>query len=94
MWVFDVERYIELFLLLVAAGLEVWALVDALIRPSQAFTAADKLTKPGWVLILVLALVSCLLIQSPLSIFGLLGVVAAGVYLADVRPAVHEITGR
>lgn len=93
-WVFQVEDYIQLALLAVSFVLEVWAVIDALIRPSDAFHAAQKLTKPGWVVILLLALVTLYLIRSPISIFGLLGVVAAGVYLADVRPAVREISGR
>src|SRR5919198_1317810 len=35
--------------------LRAWAFVDCLTRKAAAFTAADKLTKPSWLLILVAA---------------------------------------
>ena len=72
-----------------AFGLKVWALVDACTRPQPAYVAAGKLTKIAWVAILAAAV----LIQgaSVFGIFGLLGTVAAIVYLVDVRPAVREL---
>lgn len=94
MWVFTFESYVVLALFLLMAALELFALVDALIRPAAAYAAADKLSKPGWLLILVLSLLTCLAIRSPLNIIGLLGAVAAGVYVADVRPALASITRR
>lgn len=93
-WVWDVEQWIGLVLFAAAAIMETFALCDGVIRPSEAYTATGKLTKPAWVLILVLALLTCLAFRSPISLFGLLGVVAAGVYLADVRPALKEVTRR
>lgn len=91
---FTFESYVVLALFLLMAALELFALVDALIRPAAAYAAADKLSKPGWLLILVLSLLTCLAIRSPLNIIGLLGAVAAGVYVADVRPALASITRR
>jgi hypothetical protein len=86
-------------LLLLALGIAVlamtvFALVDALRHRSDAFTAAGKLTKPIWSGILgVAAIISFIVVFNPLSIFGIICVVAAGVYLADVRPALRNITG-
>ena len=82
-------------LLFYAVGLVVlatvlWALVDAAIRPAAAFPAADKLTKPKWVAILAAAFVLSLLFRG-LSLFDIVGVVAAIVYLVDVRPAVRSM---
>ncbi|WP_310962250.1 DUF2516 family protein [Nocardioides terrisoli] len=94
MAVFDFEYYTELVLFVLMAALEVFAFVDAVLRPAAGFTAAGKLSKPAWLLILALAMVTCVAFQSPMSILGLLGIVAAGVYLADVRPAVAAITRR
>jgi hypothetical protein len=75
-------------------ALTVFALVDALRNRADAFVAAGKLTKPIWSGILgVAAIISFIVVFSPLNIFGILCVVAAGVYLADVRPAVRNITG-
>jgi hypothetical protein len=92
--VWDVENYVQLVLFAGMAVLEMFAFVDALLRPKGAFVAADKLTKPAWLLILALALVTCLTFQSPMSILGLIGVVAAGVYLVDARPALSAVTRR
>jgi hypothetical protein len=92
--VWDIELYVQFALFLGMAVLEIFALVDALLRPAAAYVAAGKLTKPAWLLILALALVTCLAFRSPMSILGLIGLVGSGVYLADVRPAIAEITRR
>jgi hypothetical protein len=70
-------------------GLSVWAFVDALVRPATAYVAAGKLTKPAWVGITAIAAVLLYLMHGPLSFLGLPAVVAAVVYLVDVRPAVR-----
>lgn len=80
-------------------ALRVWALADCLTRKAAAFPAADKLTKPAWGAIL---LISGLLgswfglwytPSMVLGVFSLVSAVVAGIYLADVRPAVREIAG-
>ena len=67
-----------------------WAFVDALIRPATGFVAAGKLTKPGWAAITGLAAL-ILFWQGPMSFLGLPAVIAAVVYLVDVRPAVRGL---
>ena len=68
-----------------------WALVDCTTRKGPAFPAAGKLTKPTWMLMTgVAALVSLL---PGVGILAMVAAVVAGVYLADVRPAVREISG-
>ena len=74
-----------------ALALTVWALVDALIRPAAGYVAAGKLTKPAWGAILALSLV-VLLLMGPMSFLGLPAVIAAIVYLVDVRPAVRGLS--
>jgi hypothetical protein len=77
-----------LIMSLVGLGLLVlkgWALVDCLTRPKAAFEVHGKLSKPAWLAILALAV---LLNGNVLGIFGMVGTVAAIVYLVDVRPAV------
>jgi hypothetical protein len=71
-------------------ALTVWAFVDALIRPAAGFVAAGKLTKPGWAAITGLAAL-IILWQGPMSFLGLPAVIAAVVYLVDVRPAVRGL---
>jgi hypothetical protein len=69
-------------------GLTAWAFVDALVRPAAGYVAAGKLTKPGWAAITGLALLVIFWQKTPLSLLGLPAVIAAIVYLVDVRPAV------
>lgn len=72
--------------------LQAWALIDCVTRPTNAFEAAGKLTKPAWLAITAIALVVGLLF-GPLGILGLAGIVASIVYMVDVRPAIREIQG-
>ncbi len=76
-------------------GLRAWALIDCLTRKVAAFPAVDKLTKPMWTAMLAVGgfLGSYLSLGSPLGIIPLITTVVASVYLADVRPAVREISG-
>ena len=85
----DPSNLLLLVLGLGAWALKIWALVDAAVRPQAAFAAAGKLTKIAWVAILAAAV----LLGGPdvMGLFGLLGIVAAIVYLVDVRPAVREL---
>lgn len=69
-----------------------FALVDAILRPAQAYLAADKLTKNGWVWILALTLLAHYLL--PGVLLWVLGTVAAFVYILDVRPALVAVTRR
>jgi hypothetical protein len=62
---------------------KLFALVDAASRSAGAFTYADKQTKQFWLVVLALALVSTFL-----SFLSLIGLVAALVYILDVRPAI------
>ena len=71
-------------------ALSVWAFVDSLIRPANAYVAAGKLSKPAWVAITAIAGL-ILYFTGPLSFFGLFTVVAAIVYLVDVRPAIRGL---
>lgn len=74
--------------------LRLWALADCVTRRAPAFPAVDKLSKPAWVAILLVAgLFGTFLSVSPLYPISLISVVVAAVYLADVRPAVREISG-
>jgi predicted PurR-regulated permease PerM len=69
-----------------------WALIDCVLRPPAAFVAAGKLTKPMWLAISALALLF-LWLSGPLSFLGIPAIIAAIVYLVDVRPAVREVQG-
>lgn len=76
-----------------ALGLEVFALVDALRHDDSQFVNADKRTRTFWLAVLVVAvLLGFVSVRNPLTIFGLLAFVAAAIYLADVRPAVSQMS--
>jgi hypothetical protein len=73
----------------------VYAFIHAAMQRTDAYTAANKLTKPVWLVILALAVA----LTSVLSfVFGVLGMAiaacGAGVYLVDVRPKLLEIQGK
>jgi lysylphosphatidylglycerol synthetase-like protein (DUF2156 family) len=77
-----------------AFAMQVFALVDAARHRPDAFTAASKRTKQFWVIVLaVAAALGFVSVLNPLNIFSLLAVVAAGIYLADVRPALRQVSG-
>ena len=68
----------------------VYAFVHAAMQRPDAYTAAEKLTKPVWLIILGVA--------AALSFIGVFGMAiaacAAGVYLVDVRPKLLDIQGK
>jgi hypothetical protein len=77
------------------AVLSVFGLVDALRQRPDAFTAAGKRTKNFWLTILAVSVASSLLwFPAPFMLPWILAVVGAGVYVADVRPALRRVMGR
>lgn len=92
--VFQIQNVFMLVATLVVFVVQAWAFIDAVSRRPEAFVAADKLTKPAWLIILGLALLAHMLIWSPVSILNLAGAVAAIVYMVDARPALRAVTGR
>ncbi|WP_137121721.1 DUF2516 family protein [Segeticoccus rhizosphaerae] len=75
--------------------LELFALVDAVRHPSNAYPAAGKRTKTFWVAIVaVSAAVGFIFFANPLNLLGIAAVLGAAVYLADVRPALQQVRGR
>ena len=94
-------NYFFVALAMAAFVIEAWAFVDAIIRPKAAFAsaatmgdnAAQRLTKPIWLIILGVAFVIGLYSAAYGGAVGFLSVlafVAAAVYLAGVRPKVRE----
>jgi Protein of unknown function (DUF2516) len=91
---FQVQGILMLMISLLLFGLQAWTFLDALTRRPDHFVAADKLTKPAWLIILGLALVAHMIFWEPLQFLNLVGAVAAIVYMVDVRPALRAVTGR
>lgn len=74
------------------AALAVLALADAALRRGDAYVAADKKTKPFWLVILALGALVVAFVPL-LSFLPIIGIIATIVYMVDVRPALRAITG-
>jgi hypothetical protein len=83
--------YVLAFLQIAVLVTTVYAFVHAAMQRSDAYTAAEKLTKPVWLVILGVSVLLALV----LGITGVaISAVAAGVYLVDVKPKILEIQGK
>jgi hypothetical protein len=95
----DIQTWIDRVFYYGSVAICVWAAIDCAVRKARAFTAANKLTKLAWLAILIVAGLIDYVIGGPLaggpfgSIIGSAAVIAAMVYLFDVRPAVREVSG-
>lgn len=80
--------------------MQVYAFADAARQRADAFPATGNQTKQIWLLITGVAtavgLIALPNFIGPLtmSLFYLISIVASGVYLTRVRPAIRAITGR
>ena len=83
-------QLIVFFVLLVV---KIFAFGSALIYSSESYEAADKLTKPAWLIILGLG-VALTFVPVGGTIINLATIIAAFVYLVDVRPALAGLTRR
>ena len=83
-----------LVVLVVLLAIKGFAFVNALTWSTEAYEAAGKLTKQAWCAITGLGFAAQLILisSSPLGIIHLVFTIAALVYLADVRPALAEVT--
>jgi hypothetical protein len=85
------ETYIQMALVVPLLGMKIFALVDAARRKDAFFVAADKQNKAFWLIILSIFVALHFLVHSPIQVLNLVGTVAAGVYLADVRPTLRAM---
>lgn len=65
---------------LVVLAIKIWALVDAATHPDVTYRAAGKWSKTPWLLVLAVGL-----------LLNWIGLIAAIVYLVDVRPALRAL---
>lgn len=84
-----------LVLLVAVLVTAVYAFVHAASQRPDAYTAADKLTKPVWLVILGAAVALASILYPVLGVLGMaMSACASGVYLVDVRPKLLEIQGK
>ncbi|WP_019815056.1 DUF2516 family protein [Saccharomonospora saliphila] len=69
------------------------AFVHAVMQRSDAYTAADRKTKPVWMAITAGATLAMLVFQffGPGMIFWIAAIVASLIYMVDVRPKLIEV---
>lgn len=96
-----IQVWIFALLALALFAVEVWALVNAIRYRPDAYVAAGKRTKTFWgVLTGVAVLLGFLSLPYPVGgggtsmLFMLGGIIIAGVFLADVLPALKRVMGR
>jgi hypothetical protein len=72
-----------------------FAFVHALLHRAEAFTAADRKTKPIWLAITggSTAVMVLFGFYGPGSFFWLAAIVAVLVYIVDVRPKLTQVRG-
>ncbi|WGL53071.1 DUF2516 family protein [Nocardioides sp. BP30] len=91
--IFEVQSNIMLLVRLAVLAVVIFAFISSLTYSAEAYRAAGKWSKQGWTIVLGIALVlqfvpiGIMLIQ-----LGLL--IAALVFLADVRPALSSLRRR
>lgn len=91
-----VQSFVLLVLGIGSLLLTGFAVFDAMRRKGTLFPHVGRLTKPVWLGILAAAfLISIVSLgyTSTLGLLNVIGVVAAGVYLAEVRPKLRQIDG-
>ena len=92
-----VQGAVLLLLGIGALGLTGFAAIDVLRHRAELFPAAgSRLSKGAWTGILVAAFLIAIVSfagSGTLGLLNVIGVVAAGVYLADVRPKLRQISG-
>ena len=93
--VFEVQGTVMLVVLVALLAVKGFAFISACLYPAEAYEAAGKLTKTAWCAITGLGFAAALIFAgSPLGILSIVFTIAALVYLADVRPALAEVTSR
>ncbi|MBG0827607.1 DUF2516 family protein [Planomonospora sp. ID67723] len=99
--IYGVLDLIFWILAIIAFGMSAWALFHAIRTPARAFAVAGKQTKKLWTIILGFATLFAFASAvgyfgigfGQLNIFVIAAVIAAGIYLADVKPAVSQSKG-
>ena len=88
----DVQRYIEILLLIFSLVVQVVALIHCLTQRGDGFQAIGTLPKGAWAAILAVCIVLTLLVSGASGIFSMIGIAAALIYLLDVRPGLKDLT--
>lgn len=93
--IYNAQNLLQLIMGVGVLAMMAWAFVDCLRTRPDAFVAAGKRTKTFWLALTGAATaIGFIFVFAPLNIFNLAAVIAAGVYHADVKPALRAVLGR
>ena len=91
---FDATQNLVVLVLWVLFGIvKVWAFVDCVRRPAEAFPAVGRVSKVLWLILPGAAALTGLIPGLTIGIIGIAGIVVALVYLFDVRVRIVDILG-
>ncbi|MEU8616284.1 DUF2516 family protein [Streptomyces sp. NPDC048623] len=85
------DSILSLVIFLVFTGFAVVSFAFAATAREDAYRAADKQTKKFWLILLGINLILNLL--WPMLFLQIAGLIAAIVFMVDVRPAIRQISG-
>jgi cell division protein FtsW (lipid II flippase) len=88
-----VEGNVLVIVFFVLLAVKIFAFGSSLLFSAESYVAAGKLTKPAWCIILGLGVAIQFVPVGGLTLL-LVSTIAAFVYLADVRPALANLTRR
>jgi len=88
---YQVQNAVLLVLWVLFIVIKAYAFIDCARRPAAAFPAVSRQSKMLWLVLTGVSALAGLVVGDPLSIFGILGLVASLVYLFDVRPRIIEL---
>ncbi|WP_340537231.1 DUF2516 family protein [Nocardioides sp. GXZ039] len=91
--VFQIQADVMAVVSLACLAIAVFSFVNSLLYPAEAYDAANKLTKTAWNTILGIG-VLLYFVPIGLTLINLALLIAALVYLADVRPALASLRRR
>lgn len=86
------QNIVMLALWVIFLAVKAWAFVDCARRRADAFPAVGRQSKTLWLVLTGIAALTALIPGLTLGIVGLAGIVAALVYLFDVRTRIIAIT--
>ena len=91
---FDATQNLVVLVLWVLFGIvKIWAFIDCVRRPAEAFPAVGRVSKVLWLILTGAAALTGLIPGLTIGIIGIAGIVVALVYLFDVRVRIVDILG-
>ena len=94
---YNLDSWILMGLWLLAIPVGGYAFIHALVQSADAFTLAEKMSKPAWLGITGASLLILVIFQSGPggngALFWIVALVAVLVYIVDVRPAIIGVQG-